>query len=192
MVGFIFYPKSPRYVYQGGVDQVLASADGVMRVGVFVNEDLSDVEREVKYWKLDVAQLHGDEDVEYCEALTSRCPALSLVKAFQMKEEFDFEVTKPYEAMCDHFLFDTATAGYGGSGRTFSWELLKEYGGDVSCIVSGGLSAETVPALLTFFKNNPELDRRVVALDFNSGVETAPGEKSIEKIQEIIEIVRQG
>ena len=114
-VGFIFYPKSPRYVGEDFEMPKLNSS--VKKVGVFVNEPADTVLDKVRRYKLDFVQLHGNETPEVCKELKNK--TISIIKAFQMGVDFDFNQLVWYEPMVDYFLFDARTEKFGGSGDTF-------------------------------------------------------------------------
>ena len=88
---------------------------------------------------------------------------------------------KPYEAVCDYFLFDTADASWGGTGRTFDWNLLKEYPYTKPFFLSGGIGIEQLPI--------PDfvLEKPLYAIDVNSRFEISPGLKDIDRIKEFQE-----
>jgi len=167
--GFIFYPKSPRYV---GENFKMPELDKrINKVGVFVNEPVDSLVVKVRKYKLQYAQLHGTEAPEECQAIRDK--GIGIIKAFAMGEHFDFRQLEQYDSTVDYFLFDTKTAGFGGSGRSFDWELLKKYKLEKKYFLSGGISLENLELL-------KELDLSMVhALDVNSRFEVSPGLKDI-------------
>ena len=76
-------------------------------------------------------QLHGHESPEYCSKITAELKKINqkvdIIKVFSIKEEFNFEILKPYEDVCDYYLFDTKGALPGGNGYVFDWKVLKNY-----------------------------------------------------------------
>ena len=123
-VGFIFYKKSPRYVGENFVLPEIANST-INKVGVFVNEAFDVVYNTILKYKLDYAQLHGNESPGYCEKLKRQ--GIKIIKAFQVDEHFDFGELEAYESVTDYFLFDTKTKQYGGSGKSFDWQILNSY-----------------------------------------------------------------
>lgn len=123
-IGFIFYAKSPRYVGENFVLPELANSK-INKVGVFVNESLDIVHNTLVNYQLDYVQLHGNESPEFCENLIKK--NVKIIKAFHVDETFDFGYLKAYELVTDYFLFDTKTNKYGGSGKSFNWNILKKY-----------------------------------------------------------------
>lgn len=179
-LGVIFYKKSPRFVED---DFEMPDLDeSTKKVGVFVNESLGKIKQLVKQYKLDFVQLHGNESVSYCDQLMS--DGTGIIKAFQMDEDFDFEMLKSYDAVVDYFLFDTKTIGYGGSGKSFKWEILKKYSMEKEYFLSGGIGLDNIDDLRKIDLN------MVHALDVNSRFEVSPGLKDIELLQELFDIIR--
>ena len=101
MLGFIFYPKSPRYVYELPAYLPIHTH----RVGVFVNEDKQIVSMYADRFGLNYVQLHGNESPEYCRSLYSM--GIKIIKAFSISHPKDLKNVYKYEKVCDLFLFDT-------------------------------------------------------------------------------------
>jgi len=178
-MGFIFYPRSARFV--GSVPACLPSE--VKRVGVFVDEPLSGIKKNIENFRLDKVQLHGNESPEFCREL--RGIGVKIIKAFPVKDRFPVEQVLRYEGKCDYFLFDTQTPGYGGSGKKFNWSSLSEYRGETPFLLSGGISPGDAEEILAF--SHP----RFAGVDLNSGFEDAPAQKNISLLQTFIEKIRQ-
>lgn len=179
-MGFIFYQKSKRFV---GDDFTVPAnfSKEIKRVGVFVNEDKQEIQRQVKKNKLDYVQLHGDESPEVCGEL--RESKIGVIKVFPVDQSFDFDKTKPFQRYADFFLFDTRSDRYGGTGKTFDWNLLNQYDQHIPFFLSGGVSIENV-------RNIKALDSmNLHAVDVNSGAESSPGLKEIEKVKAIAEVI---
>lgn len=175
-LGFIFYPKSPRFV---GEDFRLSDSISQTseKVGVFVNASTDFVEDTVRKFALDFAQIHGDESADYCKDLSDR--GLKVIKAFQVDKEFDFAALDEYEPVVDYFLFDTKTSHYGGSGSAFDWSILRKYVLEKTYFLSGGIGLDNLEEL-----RQVDLSK-VRAVDVNSKFEVRPGLKSIEKLEEL-------
>lgn len=134
MIGFIFYPKSPRCLYELPAYMPVKAK----RVGVFVNEDKKEIEIFADRFSLDYIQLHGNESPEYCHSL--RATGLRLIKAFSIARRKDFENIGTYEESCDYFLFDTKCEQHGGSGNQFDWSMLNSYKGkSLFCLVEASI-----------------------------------------------------
>ncbi|WP_430810694.1 MULTISPECIES: phosphoribosylanthranilate isomerase [unclassified Carboxylicivirga] len=178
-LGFIFYRHSPRFVTEV---PVLPQDVSIRRVGVFVNAGEQEIDRQRVRFGLDLLQLHGSESPELCHLL--RQSGAQVMKAFQVDECFDFHQTLPYQDCCDFFLFDTATRGYGGSGRKFSWQLLEKYNNDRPVFLSGGIGPNDVQAIRQIQGLN------LKAIDVNSQFEIKPGLKDIDKLAKFIAALR--
>jgi len=179
--GFIFYTKSPRYV---GKDFRMPELDErIKKVGVFVNEPATKIIKIVRECHLDFVQLHGYEKPEDCEAISKQ--GIGVIKAFAVDGQFDFKPLEQYDSTVDYFLFDTKTAGFGGSGRSFDWGLLKKYKLDKKYFLSGGLGLENLELLRA-----SDLSR-VHALDVNSRFEVSPGLKDIQALVKLKEKIKE-
>lgn len=199
-LGFIFYDKSRRF-FQGEIPKL---PSGVRKVGVFVNASLEDISEKIKEHQLDVIQLHGDETPEFCEKLFAQCqtelieveveievemPALSAVevwKVFGINDSFDYGVLRPYEKVIDKFLFDTQSKERGGTGKTFNWDVLKNYPSKKPFILSGGIGLEEIEEL----KKILQTELPIYAVDVNSKFESKPGLKNITDLKTFIKLLK--
>jgi phosphoribosylanthranilate isomerase len=179
-MGFIFYPKSKRFVGENFSSKSINSLPkSIKKVGVFVNESVAIVLEKATKYKLDAVQLHGNESVANCKFLKEN--NIEIIKAFSIDASFDFEILKAYESVCDYFLFDTKTPDYGGSGQVFDWKLLEKYTLQKPFFLSGGLNFEVIEKIKNL--NYPML----VGLDFNSQLENDDFSKNIQKTTQIIQ-----
>jgi phosphoribosylanthranilate isomerase len=175
-MGFIFFAGSKRYVDNLSAEALNAIPESVVKTGVFVNEQLHQVQEIVLKYKLQAVQLHGDECPNYCKALKKLNPSVKLIKAFGVSENFDFTILNPYQGKVDFFLFDTQTPAYGGSGKLFDWSLLKDYTLKVPYFLSGGIGLENIEELQQL------KDNYLYAIDVNSKFEYLPGLKDVDKL----------
>ena len=129
LMGFIFWPRSSRYVCERP-----AYLPKCKRVGVFFNEDVEQVKRTISDYALTHIQLHGNESPEYVRQLRK----WEVIKAFNIASTDDLEQTKAYEGLADYFLFDTKGKSVGGNGEKFDWNVLEDYHGDTPFLLSGG------------------------------------------------------
>lgn len=175
-MGFIFYPKSKRYV-EPLLDEDLLKKElcGVNKVGVFVNASTEEILAAAKKYELEFVQLHGDESVGQLKEL--KAGGLKVIKVFSVGETFDFAVTGPYKPYADYFLFDTQGEGYGGTGRRFDWKILEKYDNEIPFFLSGGIGPEDIDLLRGMGKLN------VHAIDINSRFEIQPALKDINLIK---------
>lgn len=180
LFGFIFYPPSPRYV-GGMAEEALfrLTHTGKEKVAVFVNEDTETVIHLARKYGFTHVQLHGHETPECCEKI--RSAGFRVIKVFHIRQEFDFETTRPYSGAADCFLFERSSEGWGGSGRKFDWQILDRYRLEVPFFLSGGIGqgdAETIAAI-----SHPAF----YGIDLNSRFEEEPGVKDREKTGEFID-----
>ncbi|MDR1381715.1 MAG: phosphoribosylanthranilate isomerase [Tannerella sp.] len=179
LAGFIFYPKSPRYVSpEGGIPET-----GKKKAGVFVDEQPETLLGIAARYRLDYVQLHGNESPRTCEAL--RTAGYSVIKVFPVATEADLRRTADYPSCADYFLFDTKCVGYGGSGRRFDWSLLDEYRGNTPFLLGGGLTPDCADDIKRL--NHPMFS----GIDLNSGFETSPAMKDIVKLNGFVREIRR-
>lgn len=170
-MGFIFWEKSARY-FNGEIPELIET---VKKVGVFVNQTQEEILEKVTKYNLQAVQLHGNESVEFCSELKKQLPKkIEIIKAFSAANDFDFEVLKPYEAVCDYFLFDTKGKLPGGNGITFDWTILKKYKSEKPFFLSGGIGINELKAIEEISKTNLP----IYAIDVNSKFEIEAGLKN--------------
>jgi len=140
-IGFIFYPGSKRYVGKTPDGYLFRNIpSGILKTGVFVNEEPSLIIEITSRYGLDLVQLHGNESAEYCNSL--REAGLTIIKAFEISDSFDFMTLNKYSEACEFFLFDAKTGNSGGSGSKFDWTKIDEYHLEKPFFLSGGIGPE--------------------------------------------------
>lgn len=181
MLGFIFYPRSPRYV-EGKIDpeELLNLPDEIQKVGVFVNASEESVLESAQKFHLDAIQLHGSETPQLCKTLQTK--GYLIIKAFNLARNNNYSDYEPY---CSYFLFDTPSEQHGGTGEKFDWTLLESYQGDTPFLLSGGIGPNDVNELLQI--NHPKL----AGIDINSKFEISPGVKSYSSISKFLDQLKQ-
>ena len=172
MMGFIFWPKSSRYVSQR--PDYLPKR--VKRVGVFVDEDPEQVKRLADDYSLDYIQLHGQESPSYIFQLRG----LHVIKAFNISTAEDLLQTQSYEGLVDYFLFDAKGKSVGGNGEKFNWDVLDAYHGNTPFLLSGGIGPDDAERVNAF--HHP----KCIGIDLNSRFELAPGLKDVAKLKEFM------
>ncbi|NMH87891.1 phosphoribosylanthranilate isomerase [Flavivirga algicola] len=187
-LGFIFYKKSARH-FNSHIPKL---PESIKKVGVFVDESLEYIIEQIDKHQLQAVQLHGKESPEYCLELkqffkersnkNTRPIQIEIIKVFSIKDEFNFEILKPYEGVCDYFLFDTKGKLPGGNGYTFDWSVLNDYPSTKPFFLSGGIGLDQIEDIKKF--KHSEASKYCYALDVNSKFEIEPGLKSIEKLNE--------
>ena len=185
--GFIFYPKSPRYVLRHLTTAQIKKENKINKVGVFVNASIDSVLQMVDECRLHMVQLHGDESPKYCEKIADY---ISVVKAFRLSDNDHIEwMIKPYMGVCDMFLFDTEGAGYGGTGKKFNWDILEGSVIGKPFFLSGGIQPDDAHKLKIFEKT--PVANALFAVDINSKFEISPGVKDMGKIKKFVEELRE-
>lgn len=180
-IGFIFYPKSHRYV---DVEAAKLFRDKlnkkILTVGVFVNEPVEDILRIAREVPLDIIQLHGDEDNSVIDKIRSESENVwEIWKAVRIKNSFDKSHLKDC-CNADRFVMDTYVEGYGGEGKSFDWSLINGVDRD-KLIIAGGIHADNVKKIIQ--------DISPYSIDLSSGVETDKV-KDLSKMEKLMKIVR--
>ena len=175
-IGFIFYNKSLRYAGKELDADFIQNISSAKKVGVFVNESEINILDKVSRFCLDYVQLHGNETPEFCKQIQQYVP---VIKAFGIGENFNFSSLDVYKDMCDYFLFDSSSKEYGGSGKAFNWNKLKEYNLEKPFFLSGGIDLQNINEIQNL--TIPQL----IAVDVNSCFEIEPGMKDTGKIKEL-------
>ncbi len=176
-LGFVFCEKSPRCVTPQKAAAIIRELPPfVQSVGLFVDEEAEQVNWSADFCALDLVQLHGDEDPEYCLGINRR-----VIKAFRVKDVASLAGIKRFP-VAGYLLDAWSPLAHGGTGRTFDWELAKSTGIAHRLILAGGLTPDNVAQAL-----------RIVSpygVDVSSGVESAPGRKEPHKVREFIRLAK--
>ena len=186
MVGFVFFPASPRHV-----DLEIARALGervrgrAQKVALSVDASDDELAASIEALKPDLLQLHGKEMPDRVVMVRKRF-GLPVMKALPIAERADLSPIRLYDKVVDHLIFDARATGEatrpGGLGKSFDWRLLDALAVNVPFMLSGGLHAGNVAEAL-----------RITAapgVDVSSGVERAPGEKDPDRIRAFIAAAR--
>lgn len=187
LVGFVFFPPSPRNVALAEARALAARVQG--RAGkVMLSVDAEDALFEAVMEALapDMLQLHGHEPPERVVALRKRF-GRPVMKAIPVETRADLAAVPPYAAVADRLLFDARAPREatrpGGLGRPFDWRLLEGLDPGLPFMLSGGLDAANVAEALRL--------TRAPGVDVSSGVERAPGDKDPDRIRAFIRAARQ-
>ena len=178
LTGFIFHPKSPRNITPEQAADI--DTGTAMRVGVFVDQGVEEIDRVMGQSMLHLAQLHGGQDVDFCRDLGRH----KVMKVFWPESYADWDAfALDLERFAPHsrfWLFDAGKSG-GGHGTTLQGSLLTGFKTDKSWFLAGGLGPDTIEqALVTC---------RPCGVDLNSGVESAPGIKDHDKLKKTVRII---
>jgi phosphoribosylanthranilate isomerase len=187
MVGFVFFPPSPRNVSFEAARELGARVKGrASKVALTVDADDAMLDAIAETLRPDMLQLHGAEPAVRLTALKRRF-GLPVMKAIAVAAKADLAAVPVYGAVADRLLFDARAPGNatrpGGLGQAFDWSLLEDLEPGVPFMLSGGLDAGNVGAALHA--------TRAPGVDVSSGVERAPGEKDPEKIRAFVRAARQ-
>lgn len=174
-VGFIFYDQSPRYV--GEEFSFDKPRGGTQPVGVFVDKGRASIVQSLKRINSRIVQLHGNEKPEDCEALHDL--GYTVIKAIHVDAAFDGKAVARFHNVVDYLLFDTKGIHYGGNAARFDWNVLKRYDQRTPFFLSGGIGLDDLENIRAVRNMN------IHAVDVNSGVEKAPGEKDIDKVRAV-------
>ncbi len=179
LIGFNFYPKSPRYVEVGMVRNIMSVVRQIGRVttvGVFVNASVAEIRATMETLGLNLAQLHGDEPVEMLHQLSGQG-----FKAFRgIPESVDEYARNDAPA----FLVDASVKGlYGGSGVIADWKGAADLAKKYPLLLAGGLTSSNVA--------NAVQQVRPWGVDVASGVESSPGVKDTAKMKAFVKAVRE-
>ena len=184
-LGFIFYEKSPRYVLNALTLNEIKSIQHRGKVGVFVNENIATILEISEKAGLNYIQLHGDENEDFIKKSKQNLKEeVKIIKVFRIpiviprNEESQrfFTSLLAVQNDIDYVLFDTDSKSFGGTGKTFDWQILNELEINIPYFLSGGISEENI-------ENIKQLELQPFALDINSKVEIEPGNKNINKIK---------
>lgn len=183
-IGFVFYPKSHRYVSIEKAQSLKSRLDPEIKaVGVFVDSDISFIKELVAKNIIDIVQLHGHEDSNYIHELRKSIdnPDISIIQAIVIKNEADILRLPQNDFMDNEFSADYYLVDSGmGSGSSFNWDLLKEHNGKI--FLAGGLNTENIAKALSTVKP--------FAVDVSSGIET-DRIKDFDKMKKFISLVKE-
>lgn len=173
-MGFIFWAPSSRYVSELTPEL----NPSIKKTGVFVDASVDYIQSSIQNHQLHAIQLHGEETPNYCQLIQRF--GVEVIKAFSVKDTFDFNSLAAYENSCDFFLFDTKGALPGGNGYIFDWSILKNYPSQKPFFLSGGIGLENTQEI----KELLNTDLPLYAIDVNSKFEIAPAIKNIEQLKQ--------
>jgi phosphoribosylanthranilate isomerase len=187
MVGFVFFPPSPRHVGLAAAAELgRRVGDRARKVALIVDADDALLKSITDALRPDLLQLHGAETPARVQAIKARF-GLPVMKAIAVEARADLAAVKHYNTVADRLLFDARAPREatrpGGLGKPFDWHLLEELDLAVPYMLSGGLDPDNVAAALRITS--------APGVDVSSGVERAPGEKDHDKIRAFIRAARR-
>jgi phosphoribosylanthranilate isomerase len=177
LLGFNFYPKSPRYVTLEKAADIINKLPGFMdTAGVFVNASIDQINETNNSCQLDWVQLHGDEDPEFCSLFGSH--TVKTMKAIRVKDQTDIERANSF--FTDAILLDAFNPDkYGGTGLTFDWNIIGHISKRV--FLAGGINPDNAVKAVKL---------GVYGIDVCSGIEAEPGRKDHKKMKKLFENIR--
>ena len=177
LLGFNFYPDSPRYVTPAQATDIINKLPGFIdTAGVFVNASIERIHETSAVCHLDWVQLHGDEDPDFCRSLLSH--NVKTMKAIRVKDQTDIERADSF--FTDAVLLDAFDPDkYGGTGLTFDWNVIGHIGKRV--FLAGGINPDNAAEAVRL---------GVYGIDVCSGIESDPGKKDHGKMKKLFENIR--
>ena len=177
--GLIFAKKSPRFIEKAQAKAIVSGYPSLKYVGVFVNHSQQEVIELANELKLSAVQLHGQESQEYIDSLREK-----LADNCQIFKALAVDQTVPLLPInVNHIVLDGKSAG---SGQAFNWQALADSEQDLSrCFLAGGLQLNNITQACAQLSN-----QKLFGLDINSGVESSPGIKCREKLQQVFAQIR--
>jgi phosphoribosylanthranilate isomerase len=187
MVGFVFFPPSPRHLTFAAAGAIGARVQGrAEKVALTVDADDATLEQIVETLKPDLLQLHGREPPARVASLKKRF-GLPVMKAIAVAAAEDLASVEAYAGVADRLLFDAhaprEATRPGGLGNVFDWRLLQDIPPGAPFMLSGGLDVANVAEALRI--------THAPGVDVSSGVERAPGDKDPEKIRAFVRAARE-
>jgi len=180
-IGLIHHKDSPRRVkFSDAAEIGAAFRRDCEIVGVFVNPTLDRVVEAVANANLSMVQLSGNEGMSFCNEVARRT-GVKVIKAIHVVDSGDIRGSEAYRT--DFHLYDTGKAGaWGGTGKTFDWDLLHDHHSDVPFIIAGGLNPDNVTEAIRVTRPD--------AVDVASGIESEPGFKDHGKMASFFQAAR--
>ncbi len=174
ILGFNFFPKSPRYIAPAKAIDIITKLPGHVDIaGVFVNAGISEIRNLINPGLINWVQFHGDETPEFCNRFRVR--NLQTIKAIRVQSADSIQQAQEYRTSA--LLFDAFDpALYGGTGKTFNWTLVKDCPQRI--FLAGGITPDNV---------HEALAQNVYGVDICSGIESEPGKKDHAKMKQLFE-----
>ena len=177
LLGFNFYPESPRYVPVEKAAEIISQLPAFADVaGVFVNSSFEQIQQVIESCQLNWVQLHGNESPQFCQSFLS--VNVKTMKALRIRGQSDIQKAENY--FTDAILLDAFDPEkYGGTGITFDWNII----GHISkrIFLAGGINPDNAARAV---------ELGVYGIDVCSGIEAQPGKKDHKKMKKLFENIR--
>jgi phosphoribosylanthranilate isomerase len=183
-LGFIGVPESKRYLTPEQVRMLTADLPPfVARIGVFADLPLADLLALVPRLHLSGVQLHGNESPAYCQHVREQLPGYEIIKALRLRSVEQLHAIKDYAPHITAVLLDAYQPDQlGGTGQRLDWQLLANFQPPVPWILAGGLTVDNIQEAVTRLQPS--------GLDLSSSVERAPGDKDLEQVKQLWQVVK--
>jgi phosphoribosylanthranilate isomerase len=183
-LGFICVPSSPRYVTAEKARQILEKLPpDIQTIGVFADANLETIKQVVLATGFTGIQLHGNETTEFCREIKQALPNREIIKALRIQSAESLHNAIAYYSVVDTLLLDAYhPQQLGGTGQTLPWESLKKFKPPCPWFLAGGLTPENVLTALSYLQPD--------GIDLSSGVERSPGNKDLDKISQLVKVLK--
>jgi phosphoribosylanthranilate isomerase len=185
-LGFICVAASKRYILPANIAYICSQLPAhLAKIGVFADAALEEIRAVVNATGLTGVQLHGQESADFCQQLRQVLPQVELIKALRVRSIEDLAPTHTYFAHVDAFLLDAYDERQlGGTGKTLDWQMLRQFRPPCPWFLAGGLTPENILTALDLVQPD--------GIDLSSGVETAPGDKNLERVAQLFQQLKAG
>ena len=177
LLGFNFYPKSPRYITAEEATEIINKLPGFIDIaGVFVNASFEQIQEVINQCQLNWVQLHGDEDPQFCQQFDSL--NIKTMKALRVKDRKDVEKADSF--FTDAILLDAYhPEKYGGTGESFDWSII----GNIHrrTFLAGGINPDNAAKAI---------QPGIYGIDVCSGIESEPGKKDKKLMKKLFDNIR--
>ncbi|MEJ7452301.1 phosphoribosylanthranilate isomerase [Staphylococcus xylosus] len=182
-MGFIHFPKSKRFVDIQTIRQFTdVIPDDKEKVVILVNPDYDVIDSLIEETGITSMQLHGEEPLSTISYIRQKSKDIKIIKALPAKDsESLLTAIEYYKHVVDQFIIDTPSQNYGGTGKVYDWEILKDVN-DIDYLIAGGINYENIQKI-------EKLSLQHSGYDIASGIETN-NDKDKGKMQSIIELVK--
>jgi len=187
-LGFICVTSSPRYIISAQIRAIVKHLpQNVDRIGVFANTNCEEICQTVAVAGLTGVQLHGDESPQFCQHLRSLLQALSpkveIIKALRVRNFQALAQADAYTSYVDTLLLDAYHPQHlGGTGMILDWAALRQFQPSCPWLLAGGLTPDNILDALNQLNPN--------GIDLSSGVEHTPGDKDLDKVEQLFKSLR--
>jgi len=192
-LGFMLVPSSPRYISPAKISSIIPHLPAdLVAIGVFADTDVAEIAQIVAETHLTAVQLHGQETPAYCQELRRQLPLIEIIKALRIRDSKDLAETAIYEPVVDTLLLDAYHPQLlGGTGHSIDWAILKDFAPSRPWFLAGGLNPDNIMTALGEFPQDKQTQRSPHGIDLSSGVEITPGDKDLNKVEQLFQYLRQ-